>query len=382
MKNLAERLEALIPTIRARSEEIERMRRLPRDLVDSLRDTGMFSLEIPRSLGGQEAEPTEILRAVETVSMADGSTGWCAMIATANNGTSGMLNEIGAAEVFKDSTAPTAGIFAPTGAAIRVDGGVRVNGRWQFASGVTHCEWIWLGCVVMENGQPRLTPMGPEVIQVFAPVRDVEVHDTWFVSGLCGTGSNDVSAKDLFVPERRIMQLLIPPANRSESIYHMPALGWFSSHVGAVSLGLARGALDQLVELSQKKVPSMSTAVLADRAAAQLDIARAEAATAAARAFLYQSVEDLWKAVRAGKQATARQIALNRMAAAHAVETGALVTRTANVLAGGSSIFAASSLQRFARDAEAILHHFTVAPHIWEDAGRTLLGRPIVAPIF
>jgi alkylation response protein AidB-like acyl-CoA dehydrogenase len=178
------------------------------------------------------------------------------------------------------------------------------------------------------------------------------------------------------------MQLMIPPANRPESIYQMPALGWFSSHVGAVSLGIGRGALDQLVELSLKKVPSMSMAVLADRAVAQVDIARAEAALVAARAFLHESVEELWKAVRAGKQATARQIALNRMAAAHAAETGALVSRTANVLAGGSSIFAPSPLQRFARDAEAILHHFTVAPHIWEDAGRALLGRPTIAPMF
>ncbi len=379
---LLQGLQDLLPAIRARREEIEQARRMPRDLIDDLGKTGIFSLSIPRAIGGQEAAPADILRAIETVAAADGSTGWCAMIGVGNNLSAGYMNEAGAKEVFADPNAPSAGIAAAAGAAVRVDGGVRVTGRWPFCSGITHSAWLWTGCVVMENGQPRMTSRGPEIIHVCMPVSDVQIHDTWFVSGLSGTGSNDVSVTDVFVPEHRIFALLDPSGHRPEPLYQLPPFGWFVSQLVAVSLGIARGALDELIELAQTKVPTLSTAVLADKPVAQIDLARAEAALAAARAFLYDSVADLWQTVDAGKAPTSRQLALNRIAAVNAAETGAAVARTAHVLAGGSSIYKSSSLQRHMRDAEAITHHFTVAPHTWEDAGRIFLGRRPIAPVF
>jgi alkylation response protein AidB-like acyl-CoA dehydrogenase len=381
-ETLLESLRGLLPAIRSRREEVERARRLPRDLVDELRKTGLFSLSIPRAVGGREAAPREILRAIETVSTADGSTGWCAMVGTANNLTAGYMNEAGAKEVFADPTVPSAGIAAPIGAARPADGGYRIQGRWPFASGITHCDWLWAGCTVMENGSPKMTPHGPQMIHACVPLSDVQIHDTWFVSGLAGTGSHDVSVADAFVPERRVFSLFDPSGHRKEPLYQLPPIGWFVSQVVSVSLGLARGALDELMALAQTKVPTMSAAVLADRPVAQIDLARAEAALAAARAGLHDSVEELWQAARAGAAPTPRQIALNRAAAIHAAETGASVTRTAHVLAGGSAIYSSSSLQRHMRDAEAILHHFTVAPHVWEDAGRVFLGRPPAAPMF
>jgi alkylation response protein AidB-like acyl-CoA dehydrogenase len=379
---LSQQLEDLIPSIRARREEIEEARRMPRDLADDLRQTGIFSLSIPRAIGGQEAAPAEILRAIETVAAADGSTGWCAMIGVANNTSAGYLNEQGAKEVFADPNAPSAGIAAPVGEAVRVDGGVRVSGRWPYCSGVTHCDWLWAGCLVMQDGQPRMTPHGPEMVHVCVPMSQVQIHETWFVSGLSGTGSNDVSVTDVFVPEHRIFALFDPSGHRSEPLYRMPPFGWFVSQLVAVSFGIARGALDELIDLAQTKVPTLSTAVLADKPVAQIDLARAEAALASSRAFLYDSVEDLWQTVVAGKEPTLRQLALNRIAAANAAETGAAVTRTAHLLAGGSSIYNTSSLQRHMRDAEALTHHFTVAPHVWEDAGRIFLGRQPTAPLF
>jgi indole-3-acetate monooxygenase len=292
------------------------------------------------------------------------------------------MQESGAREVFADATAPSAGVFAPTGGAVRVEGGVRVSGRWQFASGITHCDWVWAGCMVMENGQPRMTPMGPEIVYALMPTSAVEIHDTWFVSGLCGSGSNDVSARDVMVPDRRTFAFGAPSPDRPEALYRMPPLGWFVSHVAAVSLGIARGALDELAELAQTKAPTFSMAVLADRPVAQVELARAEAATAAARAFLHQSVEDLWRTVGAGEQPTPKQVAMNRIAAANAAEVAASVTRSASVLAGGGSIYAKSSIQRHMRDADAIAHHFTVSPHVWEDAGRVFMGRQPSAPMF
>jgi alkylation response protein AidB-like acyl-CoA dehydrogenase len=372
----------VLPAIRARREEIERARCLPRDLVDELRQTGIFSLGVPRALGGQEAAPIDLMRAIESVAAADGSAGWCVMVGAANNVSAGYLNEAGAREVYADPNAPTAGLAAPAGAAVRVDGGVRVSGRWPFASGITHCGWLWAGCLVMEDGQPRMTPHGPEILHVCMPVEQIAIHDTWHVSGLCGTGSHDISAADVFVPDRRTFALLDPAGHRPEPLFQMPPLALFVYQLASVSLGIARGAIDDVVALAQTKVPSMRTAVLADAPVAQVQIARAEAAIGGARAFLHEMVEDVWRTVCEGRVPTSRQLALGRSAMMQAVETGADVARTMNTLAGGSSIYLKSSLQRHARDAEAVTHHFTVAPHTWEDAGRVLLGRPPVAPVF
>ena len=379
---LLESLEGILPGIRARRDEIEAERNVPRDLFGQLRATGMFGLTVPRALGGGEAAPADILRANEKVATADGSTGWCAMVAAANNLVAGYMNEAGAREIFADPNAPTAGIAAPAGAAVRVDGGLRVRGRWGFASAIAHCDWLWAGCLVLEDGQPRMTPHGPETVHVFIPVRDVEIHDTWYVSGLRGTGSNDFSVNDVYVPEHRTFSLFDPSGHRPEPLYQMPILGFFVSQVVAVSLGIARAALDELIELAPTKTPTLSLAVLADKPVAQVEIARAEAALGSARAFLYETVEELWQTAVAGRELTPRQRALNRAATINAAETAVAVTRTANLLAGGSSIYSKSSLQRHARDAEAITHHFTVAPHTWEDAGRVFMGREPLAPLF
>ena len=373
-------IQSVLPSIRARRQEIEHARRMPRDLVDGLRATRMFAMGAPRAIGGDEAPPVDLMRAIETVASADGSAGWCAMIATGNGVSAGYLTEEGAREVFADPTAPIAGIAAPAGAAVRVDGGVRINGRWPFASGITHCDWLWAGCLLMENGRPRMTPMGPEMVHACIPVRDVEIHDTWYVSGLSGSGSNDFSVKDVFVPGHRLFSLLDSSSHRPEPLFQMPPLGLFTYQVASVSLGIARSALDELNELAQTKVPSMYTTPLADKSAAQIALARAEAELGAARSFLYDTVETIWQSMCAGHTPSSRQIALGRVAAAHAAETSAAVTRTASHLFGGTAIYATSSLQRHARDADAIAHHFTMSPHVWEEAGRVLMGRAPTVP--
>lgn len=380
--SVSKRIQKLLPAIRKRRAEIEHARRLPRDLADELQSAGVFSLSVPRAIGGEEAAPADILDAIESVATADGSTGWCSMIGIGNNVVGGYMDEGGAKEVFADPTAPTAGLAAPAGSAVRVDGGVVVNGRWPFGSGITHCDWVWAGCLVMEGGKPRMTPMGPEIIHAFMPVNEVVIHDTWHVSGLCGTGSNDFSAADVFVPERRIFALLDPVGHRKEPLYQMPPLLLFTFQVAAVSLGIARAALDELNEVAQSKTPTLYSQVLADKSVVHIDYARAEAALGGARSFLYDSVEAMWRSVSSGRAPSKRDLAEGHIAATHAVETGASVTRTANTLAGGSSIYSASALQRHARDAEAVTHHFTVAPHTWEEAGRVFLGREPLIPVY
>ncbi len=379
---VSDRITAILPTIRARREEIEQARRMPRDLVTEIGRTGVFRLAVARASGGDEGTPLELMEAIERIASADGSAGWCTMLGAGSNIASGYMDASAALEVFANPDQPCAGVAAPIGAAVREDGGVRVSGRWPFASGITHCEWVWAGCVVMEDGKPRMTPRGPEVVHVCLPVTDIQIHDTWFVSGLCGTGSNDFSATDVFVPARRVFALLDPGGHRPEPLYQFPPMSLFVYQLVSVALGIARAALDDLYDIAQKKTPSMRTVLLADTPVAQVELARAEGALNAARAAEYSTAEETWKGLLDGRQPTSRHLALGRIACTHAVETAAAVAHKANTLAGGVSMYTKSSLQRHARDADAVTHHFTVAPNTWEDAGRVLLGRAPVAPVF
>jgi alkylation response protein AidB-like acyl-CoA dehydrogenase len=375
-------IKDLLPRIRARREEIEQNRKLPQDLVDEMRATGMFRLALPRALGGQEAEPREILGTIEALSAADGSAGWCAMLAITNGLVGGYMRDAGARDVFAEPDAPTAFVFAPVGAATPVAGGIRLTGRWPFASGVTHAGWLMVGCMIMEGGQPRMTPQGPEIVHAAMPVTDAQILDTWYVSGLCGTGSTDVACEDVFIPEHRIFSLFDESQFRPEPLYRMPGLSLVASPVAAVALGIARAALDELTALAPTKTPALSMAPLSEKPVAQVEIARAEGALGAARAYLYETVQDGWGTVCAGEPLPLRQQALIRIAACQATETASRVAHTASTLAGGSAVYNASSFQRHARDADVITHHMTQAQHVFEDAGRALLGLQPQAPVF
>src|SRR5688572_20247255 len=115
-----ESLGKVFSAIRERREEIEEARRMPLDIVQALSRAGVFGLSVPRAIGGEEASPLDILRVIEAVAAADGSAGWSTMIGIGSNVSAGYMDETGAKEVFTDPLAPTAGIAAPTGSAIRV----------------------------------------------------------------------------------------------------------------------------------------------------------------------------------------------------------------------------------------------------------------------
>lgn len=381
--SFSHQLKHLLPSIRERRPEIEAARTLPPDLVDALTGTGVFRLSIPRALGGDEAEPLDIMQVMETVSTADGSTGWCTMISAGNGLAAGYMPEAGAKEVFSDPSLPTAGIAAPSGAAVPVEAGYSVSGRWKFASGISHAGWVFAGCVVLgDDGSPRMTPAGPELVHVFMPVSDVEVHDTWFVSGLCGTGSNDFSADGVFVPEVRAFSLFDPADHRPEPLYQMPVLSVFSTQIASVGIGIARAALDEFEALATEKVPTFSMVRLAEKPVTQVQIARAEGALGGARALLYDAVDDLWQTAVAGRPATLRQRAMCRIAAVAAGEAAARVTAMVCTLGGGTAIDTGSPLQRHARDAQAVTQHIAMSPQTWEEAGRVLMGLEPQFPLF
>jgi alkylation response protein AidB-like acyl-CoA dehydrogenase len=148
----------------ALGDEIERERALPPGLLAELVDAGLMRMCLPRSLGGGEVEPAELLTAVEELARADAASGWCAMIASTSSLLGAYLPEQQAAEIFDGGRAVSAGVFAPRGRADRCEGGYLVSGRWSFVSGVQHSSWVMLGCIVNDRDGPALLENGsPDV---------------------------------------------------------------------------------------------------------------------------------------------------------------------------------------------------------------------------
>jgi alkylation response protein AidB-like acyl-CoA dehydrogenase len=266
--------------------------------------------------------------------------------------------------IYGDPRVVTGGAFAPTGAGEAVDGGYRVTGRWQWGSGTQHCDWI-AGGTVCDDGSFRLA---------WFDASDVTFHDTWDASGMRGTGSLDFSVDGAFVPVERTIQPMVGRRTIDVPLAAFPNFSLLASGVAAVSLGVARRAIDELVALAQGKLPLFSAKTLAHSAYAQIEISRAEAALRSARAFLLDELDQAWERACAGGRVDVPTRARIRLACVNAAEQGVRAADIAYTLGGGSSVYRANVLQRCLRDAHVATQHVQVAPKLHETLGRLTLG--------
>lgn len=361
-----DQVEALGPRIAARAAEIEAARRLPADLAGELAAAGLFRMAVPRALGGLEVPPATLLAAIEGIAAADASVGWCVMIGTTSGIVSAYLPQAEARVIYGDPLGITGGVFAPMGKAEVEGDGYRLSGRWSWASGSVNCQWLMAGAMVARDGKP-------EARMFLLPAAQVQLHDTWHVAGLSGTGSGDMSIDNRFVPATRSVSLMTDRPWATGPLYAFPVFGLLALGISAVMLGNARAALADFAVLARAKTPQGSRRSLAERAQVQADYAKAEAALSAARALLEQTVATAWEQAQKGGLDTAIRARL-RLAATHAARTSADVVRTMYDLGGGSSVFLASPLQRRFRDGHVGTQHAMVAPATYELAGRVLLG--------
>jgi alkylation response protein AidB-like acyl-CoA dehydrogenase len=373
---------ALAPSIRARSEEIERNRTLPPDLASSLASAGLFRTLLPRRLGGLECAPHEALATMEAIGEADASAGWCTMIGATAGMSAAWLDPEVARTIHAGPEVVTGGVFAPVGRAV-VDGDAYVvDGRWPWFSGHAHCAWLSGGCMVVEDGAARTLPNGaPDARMMFFPADAGTRLDGWHVSGLRGTGSGEVEVRGLRVPREHSISLVADAPREPGPLYRMPPFGLLAQGIAAVMLGNARAAIDDLVSLAGAKRPQGSRRSLAERAGAQAELARAEAALRSARAYCVDAVGAAWTRACAGDPPDLLERAAMRLSATAATRTAADVARAMYDLGGGTSVFESSPLQRRFRDAHVGTQHAMVAPPTLELAGRVLMGLPADATL-
>ena len=376
MSDILTHAKALMPEISARADEIEKGRRLPADLSERMARAGLFRLLVPAAIGGLECDPWTAIEVIETTAEADMSAGWCTMIAATTCLKSAFLDKDVAMRLYGDPLAVHGGVFAPMGRA-EVDGDdYVVNGRWQWASGSPNCRWLTGGCMIYKDGELQKLANGvPDARQMLFPADQVELFDDWHVAGLCGTASGSMAVKDLRIPRRHSVSLITDKPQMGGPLYAFPSFGMLALGIAAAALGNARGAIADLVEIAGGKTPQGGRRTLAQRAQAQIDLAKAAAELRSARAYVEVSVANAFAEAKAGGEITIPGRTDLRLAATNAVRKSAEVCRAMYDLGGGNSLFLSSRLQRRFRDAHGATQHMMVAPPTYELTGRILIGQ-------
>jgi indole-3-acetate monooxygenase len=373
--SLLQAARELAPKIDGARPDIERGRQIPGELVDAMAAAGLFSLWLPKTLGGPELDLVDYVRVIEELARADGSVAWCATVASCLSRTAGYLQPDVAREIWGGGFAVLAGTINPTGKAFAVDGGYRVTGRWGYGSGILHSTWTLGNCIVHGRDGPRHGPSGaPEMRLAIFPTSEVEILDTWHVGGLRGTGSHDYRVADLFVREDRAIPCFTATPLQPGALYALPMISVLSIAIAAVPLGIARAAIDALLELAPTKTPYRSSLLLRDKPTVQADVGRAEALLGAARSYLFQTAGELWDEVASCPPASLRRRALLRLACTQAAQAAAQAVDLMYNVGGGTSLYESGRLERCFRDVHACTQHIATSTDSYEMGGRVLLG--------
>jgi alkylation response protein AidB-like acyl-CoA dehydrogenase len=376
----------LAPLIEAHADSAEQLRRLPPPVVRALVEAGLFKLYLPRSLGGSELEPLEFAECLEAISRIDGSAGWCAFIGNVNTLFTSPMVPASIETIFANQPEVVTGsAFFPFGRALRCEGGHRVTGRWQFASGCQHCSWYFVLCQEYDGDTPLFHDHGaPRTRACFVPISSYTIEETWDVSGLAGSGSHDVILDDVFVPEDMSWPFgrhMRPDARHfSGPLYRYPSYATGVMQAGFIAIGIAQGAIDRAVEIAQTKTGVATTTTLRDRPTFHIGLAEAVALVRGSRAWLKDALREFGAFIAREEEVSFEARANMLLAATKAVHNCARATDIMFTLSGANANYKRNPLQRSLRDAHAATQHFAVAINQVESAGRMMLGLEPLAP--
>ncbi|WP_437681223.1 acyl-CoA dehydrogenase family protein [Sorangium sp. So ce131] len=367
----------LAPAIAARSAEIDRARRLPPDLFGELKAAGCFRMFLPRSHGGYEVDMRTGMEVLETLARADGATGWAVMIGSESPHLFALLSRERFDAIY--AAGPDViigGAFNAQGEAHETEGGYRVTGRWSFASGCEHASFQFGNCVLMDGGRPRIDAAtgAPETRGMLFPASEVRIIDTWSVLGLRGTGSHDIAVEGAFCPAENSFDIFKGRPAVSIPGFVAPVLH-FVLHMGAVAVGIAQGALDEMVTLARSgKKRLYARADLAESPVFKVHLGRAEMTVRAARALLRETGDELWDACVNDPAAAAALAPRISGALAWATEAAIRTVDACYQAAGGGAARDASPMQRRFRDIHTFSQHAAAAEGWFGQAGASLLG--------
>lgn len=361
-------LQALLADIRARRAEFERQQYISQDIIEGFRALGVYRALVARRFGGAEMAPADFCRLIETIAQADGSAGWVASF-----GIGGIYLSALPLATLQELYAHTpdlvfaGGIFPPQPAAW-VDGGLKVRGRWSFASGCMGADVVGVG-VIPQGGERQALPR-----MAVMPRASARIESNWNMMGLVGTGSHDLVVEDVVVPEAWTF-VRGGASSLDEPLYRYPALSFATQVLAVVGLGVARAALDEVVAMAGGRASVTGAPKLGERIYVQLEMAKAEADLRAARAWFYAAIDEAWQALLAGAAAASpQQISMLRLSATHATRVAADVARRAQMVTGMTGVSQSCPIAAQVRDVQMITQHAFMGDITYQNAGAMLFG--------
>jgi indole-3-acetate monooxygenase len=380
--SLLDAAREIAPIIRAHSEQAERERRLSRPALKALRETGLLRMTTPRSLGGLETDPVTRALVVEEIGRHDSAAAW-----TLENPLDWAflccrLPDEGVEEIYSGGAdVLIAGQFGRPLNATSTDGGYRISGRAPFVSNCYDADWM-LSAVLVDVDQHAHGE--PEMRMVYFPSEQCEIIDTWDVMGMRGTGSNDISVTDVYVPKSRTFPMVpdFEPGSRYRGpLYRLPVAGVLATGIPTPMLGVARRALDEVTELARTKTPVASSGLLKERASVQVQLGRAEAILRSGRLLLLDTLSEAWRRCVDGEAQSLEQKADLLLAMAHAMSSAVQAVDLACGIAGTTAFRATNPLERCFRDVQTMRHHVWASEQRYGTFGQVYLEVPPDFPV-
>jgi indole-3-acetate monooxygenase len=368
-------VRSIEPLITAHAVQLQHGPDLPDAIATALCKSQLTTLWVPGSLSGPELSPSGLIRVIEALSRLDGSVGWCAGVASTGSRIAGLVPRHVSRSIFS-ANGCTAGSLTPGGVAVREGGGWRVSGRWPWGSFVRHSRVVVATCREQHDDTDIGKDDVPALRLALVPVSDVTILDNWRSAGMRATGSHDYTIDRVRVPDDWTIPLPSYTAEPHESgaLYGLPFITVLGLGIAAVPLGLARAAIDSLCELAKGKLVTGTPQLLKNEGYVQSDIARAEAMLGSARAFLLESVDNLWNAAVQRGSNTLHDRALVRMASWHVAQTARQIVEMMYLLAGGTAVRDDSPFAAQLRDVQTVSQHVYLSVRNMQAAGRVLLG--------
>lgn len=363
-----------------RAKEMEERRAIPPDLFGELEATGVFQALTPKQYGGMELSLNDVNEILIAGARVSGSLGWVLMIHIQQSLAIGAFRREAVVKLMKEHPRlRIRGAAAPKGKAVPTEGGYIVSGQWPFASGGPDPHVVGANCMVMENGKPRIGANGiPEMLLVWVPGDTVKFLDTWHVLGMRGTDSRDFSMQDVFVPTDMTSDLFNANNWFDTPAARLPLRVALSPGHAAVAIGVAQGALDEIVELSKTKRPAMNpTARLIDDEVFRHTIGEATLRLESSKAMLEKWTNDLEAAVAGGRKLSPREIMMGRGMTGYITNECNTIVRECFAAGGSSSVYTSCPLEVRLRDINVAGQHISAFKEIYRHLGAAVLGEEL-----
>lgn len=343
--------------LRAEAPKIEALGRLTPTVVEALHAHGLYRTLLPKQLNGHGAGLETFVKVMEALAAVDASTAWCVGQASGCSMAAAYVDAAIAREIWGDDPRGVlAWGFQLEGRAKVAPGGYQVTGKWAFGSGGHHATWMGGHCHVELPDGSLLQDANGNLIERTMLFRQEQINwsNTWNVVGLRGTGSDTYTVTDLFVPNAYTVRRDIDEERRiDDPFFRFTSTSAYACGFAGVSIGIARGMLDELINLAQTKKPSHTSRALRDSPVMHHLVAENEAKLRSARAFVLETIRDGEDCIRRTGALDTENRVLMRLATTTAIRRAKEVAECAYHEAGATAIFTSNTFEQKMRDIHA-----------------------------